>query len=145
MPSAGLQELPPQRISASIKTRINQLTATQTSQCNTLVHVVSILNVTRYTTQVNRHSINNLIDAVHTTSQDINNLYNLTTSLATSINFNQMILHLRSIFANLRHSLHYLQTVSTHTMEIHCHCHLQYTITTCLTSHRSTADAPTHC
>ena len=79
----------------SIKTRINQLIATQTSQCNTLVNVVSILNVTRYATQVNRHSINSLIDAVCTTSQDINNLYNLTTSLAASINFNQMILHLR--------------------------------------------------
>ena len=85
----------------SIKTRINQLIATQTSQCNTLVHIVSILNVTRYATQVNRHSINNLIDAIHTTSQDINNLYNLTTSLAASINFNQMILHIRSVFANL--------------------------------------------
>ena len=79
----------------SIKTRINQLIATQTSQCNTLVHIVSILNITRYATQVNRHSINNLIDAVHTTSQDSNNLYNLTTSLATSTNFNQMILHVR--------------------------------------------------
>ena len=85
----------------SIKTRVNQLIATQTSQCNTLVHIVSILNVTRYATQVNRHSINNLIDAVCTTSQDINNLYNLTTSLATNINFNQMILHIRSVFANL--------------------------------------------
>ena len=48
----------------SIKTRINQLIATQTSQCNTLVHIVSILNITRYTTQVNRHSINTLMDAV---------------------------------------------------------------------------------
>ena len=52
----------------SIKTRINQLIATQTSQCNTLVHIVSILNVTRYTTQVNGHGINNLIDAICTTS-----------------------------------------------------------------------------
>ena len=101
----------------SIKTRINQLIATQTSQCNTLVHIVSIMNITRYATQVNRHSINTLIDAVHTTSQDINNLYNLTTSLAASINFNQMILHLRSVFANLCDSLHYLQMVSTHTMD----------------------------
>ena len=92
----------------SIKTRINQLIAMQTSQCNTLVHIVSILNVTRYATQVNRHSINNLIDAIHTTSQDINNLYNLTTSLAASINFNQMILHIRSVFAYLQDSLHYL-------------------------------------
>ena len=82
-----------------------------------MVHIVSILNITRYTTQVNRHSINNLIDAVHTTSQDINNLYNLTTSLATSINFNQMILHIRLVFGNLQDSLHYLRMVSTHTME----------------------------
>ena len=41
----------------SIKTRINQLIAAQTLQCGTLVHNVSILNVTRYATQVNRHSI----------------------------------------------------------------------------------------
>ena len=101
----------------SIKTWINQLNATQTSQHNTLVHIVSILNITKYATQVNRHSINTLIDAVCTTSQDINNLYNLTTSLATSINFNQMILHIRSVFANFSDSLHYIQTVSTHTME----------------------------
>ena len=76
-----------------------------------------MLNVTRYATQVNRHSINSLLDAVHTTSQDISNLYNLTTSLAASINFSQMILHLRSVFANLHDSLHYLQTVSMHSME----------------------------
>ena len=101
----------------SIKTWINQLTATQTSQHNTLVHNVSILNITRYTTQVNRYSINTLMDVVWTTSQDINNLYNLTTSLATSINFNQMILHIRSVFANLCDSLHYIWMVSTHTME----------------------------
>ena len=75
------------------------------------------MNVTRYATQGNRHSINNLIDVICTTSQDINNLYNLTTSLAASINFNQMILHIRSVFANLCNSLHYLQTVSTHTIE----------------------------
>ena len=85
----------------SIKTRLNQLITIQTSQCNTLVHIVSILNITRYATQVNRHSINTLMDAVRTTSHDINNLYNLTTSLATSINFNQMILHIMSVFANL--------------------------------------------
>ena len=115
MPSVGLLEQPPQDIH-SIKTRINQLTATQTSQCNTLVHIVSILNITRYATQVNRHSINTLMDAVRT-SHDINNLHNLTTSLATSISFNQMILHIISVFANLHDSLNYIQTVSTHTTE----------------------------
>ena len=48
----------------SIKTWINQLIATQTSQHNSLVHIVSILNITRYATQVNRHSISTLMDAV---------------------------------------------------------------------------------
>ena len=101
----------------SIKTRINQLIATPSSQRNTLVHIVSILNITWYATQVNRHSINKLIDAVHTASQDIDNLYNVTTSLASSISFNQMVLHIRSVFANLRDSIHYLCTLSTHTKD----------------------------
>ena len=57
------------------------------------------------------------MDAVRTTSHDINNLYNLTTSLATSINFHQLILHIRSVFANLHDSLNYIQMVSTHTMD----------------------------
>ena len=101
----------------SIKTRINQLIATQSSQCDTLVHIISILNVTRYATQVNRHSINNLIDAIHTATWDIDNLYNVTTSLASTITFNQMILHVRSVFANLCDSMHYLCTLSTHTKD----------------------------
>ena len=101
----------------SIKARINQLIATQSSQCDTLVHIISILNVTHYVTQVNRHSINKLIDAVHTASQDIDNLYNVTTSLASSISFNQMILHIRSVFANLCDSIHYLHTLSTDTKD----------------------------
>ena len=67
--------------------------------------------------QVNRHSINNLIDVIHTATQDINNLYNITTSLASSISFNQMILHIRSVFANLQDSMQYLCTLSTHTMD----------------------------
>ena len=48
----------------SIKTRIIQLIATQASQCKTLVHIVSILNITRYATQVNKCGINTLMGAV---------------------------------------------------------------------------------
>ena len=101
----------------SIRARINQLIATQSSQRDTLVHIVSILNITRYATQVNRYSINKLIDTVHTASQDIENLYNVTTSLASSISFNQMILHIRSEFANLCDSIQYLRSLSTHTKD----------------------------
>ena len=100
-----------------IKTRINQLIATQSSQQETLVHIISILNITRYAAQVNRHSINILMDKVDDTSHDINNLYNLTTPLATSISFHQLILHIRSVFANFHDSLRYIRTVSTHTMD----------------------------
>ena len=95
----------------NIKTKINQLIATQTSQQETLVHIISILNITRYATLVNRHGINALMDAVRATSHDINNLYNLTTSLAIRINFHQLILHIRSVFANLCDSLNYIKMV----------------------------------
>ena len=101
----------------SFKARINQLTATQSLQQETLVHVISILNVTQYAAQVNRHSINVLMDKVDETSHDISNVYNLTTSLATSISFHQLILHIRSVFANLCNSLDYIRMVSTHTMD----------------------------
>ena len=101
----------------SIKTRINQLITMQSLQQETLVHIISILNVTRYAAQVNRHSINALMDAARATSHDFNNLYNLTISLTTSINFHQLILHIRSVFANLHDSLNYIQMVSAHTMD----------------------------
>ena len=42
---------------SSIKTRINQLIATEHNQQETLVPVISVLNVTRYATQVNRQHI----------------------------------------------------------------------------------------
>ena len=44
-------------------------------------------------------------------------LQNLTTSLTTSINFHQLVLHIRSVFANLLDSLNYIQMVSAHTMD----------------------------
>ena len=61
----------------SIKARINQLITTQSLQQETLVHIISILNVTQYTAQVNRHSINVLMDKVDETSHDISNLHDL--------------------------------------------------------------------
>ena len=85
----------------SIKTHGNQLIQTQSAQQETLVSIVSILNVTRYAAQVNRHSINVLMDKMDETSQDVNNLYNLTTSLATSLSYHQIILYIRSVLANL--------------------------------------------
>ena len=86
-------------------------------QQETLVHIISILNVTQYAAQVNRHSINILIHKVDETVQDVSNVYNLTTSLVTSLSFHQLILHIRSVLANLWDSLSYIRTVSMHTMD----------------------------
>ena len=102
---------------ASIKIWINQLIMTQASQQETLVHIISILNITRYVAQVSRYSIDILMDVAETTSHDINNLYNLTMSLATSIIFYHLILHIRSVFTNIHDSLNYIQMVSAHTMD----------------------------
>ena len=101
----------------SIKEHINDLIKTQSPEQETLVQIVSILNVTRYAAQVNRHSINVLMDKVDETSQDVNNLYNLTTSLVTSLSYHQLILYIRSVLANLQDSLSYIRTVSTHIMD----------------------------
>ena len=101
----------------SIKKRVNQLIATQSTQQKATVHIVSILNVTRYAAQVNRQHINIIMDKVDETVHDFNNLYNLTTSLSTSLSYYQLILHLRFVLANHQDSLSYIRTVSMHTMD----------------------------
>ena len=99
-----------------IKNRVNQVIAAQSMQHEAIVHIVSILNVTRYTAQINRQHIN-IMDTVDKTVHDINNLHNITTSLYTSLSYHQLLLHIRSVLANLWHSLSYIRTVSMHTMD----------------------------
>ena len=82
-----------------------------------LVHIISVLNVTRYATQVNRQYINLVMDAVERTHQDITTLYNITSSLYTSQNYQQIVLYICSILANLRDSLYYMRQVTMHTMD----------------------------
>ena len=48
---------------------------------------------------------------------DVNNLYNITTSLHTSLSYYQLVPHLRSVLVNLQDSLSYIRTVSMHTMD----------------------------
>ena len=101
----------------SIKKRVNQLITAQTAQQETIVHIVSILNVTRYAAQVNRQHINIIMDAVDKMVHDVSNLYNITTLLYTSLSYHQLVLHLRSVLANLQDLLSYIRTVSMHTMD----------------------------
>ena len=57
------------------------------------------------------------MDKVDETSHDVNNLYNLTTSLANSPSYHKIMLCIMSVLAYLRDSLSYIKTVSTHTMD----------------------------
>ena len=82
-----------------------------------MVHIVSILNVTRYAAQVNRQHINIIMDTIDNMVHDVNNLCNITTSLHTSLSYHQLVLHLRSVLANLQDSLSYIRAVSMHTMD----------------------------
>ena len=101
----------------AIKSRINQLISTQQKQQETLVHIISILNITRYATQINRQHINILMDTTVKTHQDITTLYNIMHSLYSSISYHQIVLHIRSILANLWDSLHYMCQITLHTMD----------------------------
>ena len=77
----------------TIKTIMNQLITTQHNQQETLVHIISILNVTRCATQVNRQHINILMDTMEKMHQDVMTLYNITQSLYGSLSYQQIILH----------------------------------------------------
>ena len=101
----------------SIKKRVNELITAQMTQQETIVHIVSILNITRYTAQVNRQNIIIIMDTVDKTVHDVNNPYNITTSLYTSLSYHQLVLHIRSVLANLWDSLSYIRTVSMHTID----------------------------
>ena len=61
----------------SIKTRINPLITTQHNQQETLVHVISILNVNRYTIQFNRQHINIVMNAAERMHKEVTTLYNI--------------------------------------------------------------------
>ena len=129
----------------SIKKSVNQLIEAWSTQQESLLHIISILNVTRYAAQVSRHSINVLMDKVDETFQDVNNLYNLTASLATSLSYHQLILHIKSVLANLWDSLSYIRTVSMHTMDyLHQCSYDQYTFTSNLTYYGSYEDVSAH-
>ena len=68
-----------------IKKRISSLIETQESQWKTMVHIISILNLTRYETQVNRQQINIILKELTKSNKDIRALFNITNQLATQV------------------------------------------------------------
>ena len=57
------------------------------------------------------------MDTVGETVCDVNSLYNITTSLATSLSYYHLVLHIRSVLANLLDLLSYIKAVSLHIMD----------------------------
>ena len=102
---------------SSIKNRVNQLIVMLHHQQETLGHIISIINLTRYTTQVNRQHINLVMEAVERTLQDITTLYNIIRSPYTYQNYHQIVLCTHLILANLRDSLCYMKQVAMHVMD----------------------------
>ena len=101
----------------NIKNGVNQLIAMQHKKQETLVYIVSILNVTKYATQVNMQHINLVMDAVERTHHDVTILYNIISSLYTSLNYQKILLHICSILANLTDSLYYMRQATMHAMD----------------------------
>ena len=66
-----------------------------------MVHIVSILNLTRYETQVNRQWIN-ILKELTKSNEDIRTLFNITNQLATQVQVQNIVLHLRAMLTNLR-------------------------------------------
>ena len=63
-------------------------------QQDTLVHIVSVLNVTRYATQINRQHINIVIAAVDIMEQDVNNPLQHYQLAYASLSYHQLVLHI---------------------------------------------------
>ena len=61
-----------------IKQYVNQLIEAQIKQQEALVHVISILNITRYSVQVNRWKLTEIIDTLQRWNEDLNKLFIIT-------------------------------------------------------------------
>ena len=100
-----------------IKKQISSLIKTQENQQKTMVHIVSILNLTRYETQVNRQWINIILKELTKSNKDIRALFNITNQLATQVQVWNTILHLRAMLTNLRDCLHFMKQLANHVLE----------------------------
>ena len=99
-----------------IKKRISSLLKTQENQWNTMVHI-SILNLTRYETQVNRQWINIILKELTKSNEDIRALFNIINRLATQVQVQNIMLHLRAMLTNLRDCLHFMKQLANHVLE----------------------------
>ena len=82
-----------------IKQNVNQLIKAQSKQQETLVHVISILNVTRYAAKVHRQKLNEEMDAIQRSNEDLDRLFNIAEVLTQCIRYQQMYIYMHTILA----------------------------------------------
>ena len=82
-----------------------------------MVHIVSILNLTRYEAQVNRQCINIILKELTKSNKDIRALFNITNQLATQVQVQNIMLHLRAMLTNLGDCLHFMKQLANHVLE----------------------------
>ena len=78
---------------------------------------MSILNVTRYATQVSRQKLSDIIDALQRSNEDLNLLFNITEVLMQCIRYQQMYIYMHTIQVYLRDSFTYMGQVAICTMD----------------------------
>ena len=100
-----------------IKQHVNQLIWVQSKQQETLVHVISILNITRYEAQVNRQKLNEIMGALQRSNEDLDRLFNITEALTQCIKYPQMYIYICTILAYLRDCLTCVRQVAKHTLD----------------------------
>ena len=101
----------------SIKQKVNKLIEEQQKQQDTLVHVISVLNITRYNAQLAGQTTNNIIDTLTNITRDLRRYTAQTEKLGNYVELNQILIKFRTVLAQLRDSLSYLHHVAAHTMD----------------------------
>ena len=57
------------------------------------------------------------MEAVERTHNDVTTLFNITSSIYSHLNYQQILLHICSILANLRDSLYYMRQIAMHVLD----------------------------
>ena len=70
-----------------------------------------------YETQVNRQWINIILKELTKSNKDIRALFNITNQLATQVQVQNIVLHLRAMLANLRDCLNFMKQLANHILE----------------------------
>ena len=100
-----------------MKQCVSQLIQEQTKQQKTLIHVISILNITKYAIQVNRQKLNEVIDALQRSNEDLNRFFYITQVLTQCIRYEHMYIYMCTILAYLRDSLTYMRQAAIHMID----------------------------